>query len=109
MEDLQPKDPLRNVPDAQRELFTRLSNACEGFTAQDVVGAAGNLILNAMRQQFSTRDKAEISFNEIFGKVKQLLMNHYDVTGRKRGIFPYDQVIDVPHFNFKDKAKFNGK
>ena len=109
MADLNPRDPLRSVPDAQRELFSRLSKACEGFSAQDVAGAAVNLLINALRQQFSTRDKAEIVFNEMFGKSKQMLLDHYDITGRKRGIFPYDQVIDLPHFDFKDKARFNGK
>ena len=109
MTELQPKDPLRGVPDNQRELFTRLSQACEGFNMLEVRGAASNLIVNAIRQLHPTRDKAEAAFDEMFGKAKQMLMEHYDSTGRKKGIFPFDQVLHASHVDFTDKAKFNGR
>jgi hypothetical protein len=108
MDELQPRDPLRRVNDNQRELFRRLSQACEGFSLAEVDGAAANLIVNAIRQLHPTRDGAEKAFNELFGKTKQMLMDHYDITGRKKGVFPFDQVVSVPHFDFRDKAKFNG-
>jgi hypothetical protein len=96
------KDPmLVATPDATRELFNRLSSVSAGFSAEQVVGAAANLLINAIRQSQGTRQSAEVRFDEVFGQMKQILVNHYDSTGRKRGIFPYPQVIELAHFKNK--------
>lgn len=93
------KDPIqKSGPPGQLELFNRYSHMANGFPANDVINASMNMIINALRQACPTKDKAEIAFDELFGQAKQLLMNHYDSTGRKKGIFPYDQIINVPHF-----------
>jgi hypothetical protein len=42
--------------------------------------------------------QAEMTFDEVYGRSKQLLKNHYDAEGRKKGIFPYDQVIRPDRF-----------
>lgn len=97
-----PKDPLiQATPDAPRELFARFSVAANGFPTDAAIGAAANMIINAIRQQCATRQDAERAMDELFGRTKSVLVDHYDMLGRKRGIFPYDQVISVPHFNFR--------
>lgn len=92
-----PKDPLKRAgPDAARELFRRLSVDCNGFCRDDVLTAAANLIINGLRQQHGDRASAEREFDALFGRSKQVLVDHYDSLGRKRGIFPYDQHIHLP-------------
>lgn len=92
------KDPLRQAtPNAAQELFQRFAQeASSGFQRDAVIGAAANLLINALRQEHTTRGAAERAFDEIFGKMKTVLVNHYDSLGRKRGIFPYDQTLCVP-------------
>ncbi len=94
------KDPIQQSgPSGQLELFNRYSQLANGYSANDVINASMNMIINALRQACATRAKAEIAFDEIFGQAKTLLMNHYESTGRKKGIFAYDQTISVPHFD----------
>lgn len=98
------KDPLvLATPNRQRELFDRFSRDADGYSAEDVLGAAANLLVNAVRQTQPTRGQAEARFDELFGRTKQVLMDHYDMLGRKRGVFPYDQVVEVPKFDFSKK------
>jgi hypothetical protein len=99
-----PKDPLKKIgPDASRELFRRLGQEANGFPADAVVDAAVNVLINALRQSNATRAQAERAFDDMFGRAKAILVDHYDMLGRKRGIFPYDQVITVPHSDFRRK------
>jgi len=98
------KDPmLAATTDNGRELFTRMSAVATGFPREHVVAAATNLLINAIRQDKATRQEAEIAFNELFGRSKQVLLDHYDIGGRKKGIFPYDQVIRPDFFQSKNK------
>ncbi len=99
-----PKDPLLKVgPDAERELFMLFGRAANGFPTDVTIGAALNMIINAMRQQHTTRAQAEKAFDEMFGRGKTILTNHYDSLGRKRGIFPYDQNIVMPMYDARPK------
>lgn len=93
-----PKDPLRQAMPGgvDRELFQRFSKACDGMPTEAVIGAAANILINALRQTKNTQPQAEAAFDELFGKMKQILVDHYDTLGRKRGIFPYDQTISLP-------------
>lgn len=92
-----PKDPsLKVLTDPGRELCTRFAKEANGFSREDVLSAALNIIVNVIRQEQNTGQKAEARFDELFGKTKTLLVSHYDSLGRKRGLFPYDQVIEVP-------------
>jgi len=90
-------DPLKiAVPDRQRELFRRFGQVANGFSSEDVNGAAANLIVNSLRQAYPTRARAEVAYDELFGRIKSLLVSHYDLLGRKRGVFPFDQMIEMP-------------
>lgn len=74
------------------------------------MGAAANLLVNAIRQAYPTREKAAAAYDELVSKVKgQLIDQHYDATGRKKGLFPYNQVIEVPHFDFRGMNGFHGR
>ena len=99
------KDPLRKYgSDPQKKLFDLFTKEANNFATADVIGAAANLIVNALRQAHPTRQAAEISYDEMAARVKGLLFEHYDAAGRRRGIFPFNQVIEMPHF--VDKEKF---
>ena len=93
-----PKDPLRHYDVGERELFRQLVAVClrGGATRECVNVAAVNLIINSLRQEYGSKEEASRAFDELFASGKKVLLdNHYDSTGRKRGIFPYDQVIRV--------------
>lgn len=90
------KDPMnRSGPDRERELFGMLGKVATGFDGDVVVGAAMNLLVNAVRQRCATRQEAERYFDELVGKSKNLLLEqHYDpVTNRRRNIFPFTQHV----------------
>ncbi len=83
-----------------------MGKLASGRPHEDVVDAACNLLINAIRQKYSGWQAAEVMFDEHFGKSKQLLKNHYDaINGRRKGIFPYDQVLSVPFFQDLDKHR----
>ncbi len=91
------KDPmLLMTPDPQKVLFERMSEVCNGFSAEQVLGASANVLINAVRQSQNTREKASSRYDELFTRMKGILMDHYDSFGRLKGIFPYNQNIDMP-------------
>lgn len=101
---MNPKDPLlKSGPDQQRELFNTFCKVSHGFSAEDVTGAAINLLINGVRQAHATREKAMAALDEKAAKAKELLAAHYDSTGRKNGIFPFHQIIHAAHFTNKDR------
>jgi len=78
-------------------LFDAFNNAASGYEHQFVVGAAMNLLVNAVRQNCATRNDAERTFDELVGRTKNLLLEkHYDpVTNKRRNIFPFTQVVQA--------------
>lgn len=96
-----PRDPLHDAPEAARELLRRFGQMADGFPAAQAVYAAANLIINALRQSHASRDAAERAWDEIMGRAKARLMGCYDGAGRKKGVYPYDQHLVVPHLDFR--------
>ena len=97
-------DPLGGVPDSGHELFKRLSRECNEFPMPDVVNACAALLLNTIRQRSKVRAEAEADFNEMFGRMKSLLLSHYDgATGKRRSIFPFHQIIEMPLVHMRPK------
>lgn len=97
---LSPGDPLlRNSASNGQALFTRLAAVCEGFGWDDVNDAVINLLVNSIRQSKATKKEAEEKWDELFGKGKSLLLDqHYDsVTGKRKTVFPFTQVVKMPH------------
>ncbi len=107
-----PKDPLRNPndpihqsgPEAGRALFRRVGMLASGFPQEAVLDAACNLVINCIRQQKPTWISAEASYDEIWGKMKTLLRDHYDANGKRRSVFPFDQHIVMPFHDDSDKS-----
>ena len=103
-----PKDPLlgplRGGPDLSLELFRALSREASGMPYEAVVNAASNLFINAVRQVAPDWRRAEVAFDEAFGRAKQVLKNHYDAGGRLKGVFPYDQVVLPSHLDIRNKS-----
>jgi len=100
------KDPLllRSEPFA-RELFDRWGKQANGFAAEAIIGAAVNLLVNAVRQTHSERTAAIDRLDELMAQAKLTLAAHYDSFGRLKGVFPYDQFIEVPRFDLRDVGK----
>lgn len=99
-----PKDPLHKLsPTAGRELFRALGKACNGFDRNSVLDAAYNLLLSTIRQNNATWHSAEGQYDEMMGRVKTMLRDHYDANGRRRNVFPFDQVVLMDHFDARDK------
>jgi hypothetical protein len=90
-------DPLQGQG-PERELFKQVAALCHEQPQQLVLAVAVNLICNVIRQSTSTRKAAEESIDELFGRAKTLLLDkHYDpVTGLRRSVFPFTQVVRPP-------------
>ncbi len=92
-------DPLKvHGPDNQRILFGLLADLCKGFSTEDVTGAAINLLINAVRQAHPSRDAAMQSVDHMVANAKSLLAQNYDLTGKRRNVFPFHQNIEMPLF-----------
>ena len=98
-----PKDPLNNTPDAERALFSALAKVANGFTSDQVVGAALNLVVNAIRQANATDKGALDAADRAHAAMRKILVSHYDNTGKRRNVFPFHQVIEMPFLDFRKK------
>jgi hypothetical protein len=97
------KDPILNNAEPARQLFHSFSQVSHGFSTIDVVNATLNMLINAVRQAEPTRKGASETWDEYVNRSKGLLMNSYDSTGRKKGIYPYTQTLTADLANFKMK------
>lgn len=101
-----PLDPLRKSgPDQQRELFAAFCKVAHGFSTEDAIGAAMNVLVNALRQAHGTQAAALARLDELAAGSKGLLASHYDALGRRRNVFPFHQTIELPHFTDRDFNK----
>jgi len=92
-------DPLHTLQGQEKLLFDLFTHASTGKNVDAVMGAAVNVLINAIRQNYPTRDGAEQKINELFGRGKELLLaNHYDsTTGRRRTVIPHTQVVRMAY------------
>lgn len=90
-----PADPLwKNAPERVEYLTKAFGKAADKFSTQDVINAAAGLMVTALRQSYATKQEAEVRYDEIVGRMKSILLSHYDsISGRQKGVFPYDQNI----------------
>lgn len=101
-----PNDPLHgSAPDDSIDLFRMMGKLAAGRPVEAIFNASSNLLINAIRQNAVDWRRAESLFDEIFGRSKQLLKNHYDIQGRKKGVFPYNQIIRPETFVDPDRRK----
>jgi hypothetical protein len=100
------KDPLQQIDG--RALFEEVGKLCDGAPLNIMRDIAVSLLLNSLRAGCATRKEAEAAFDEIMGRAKSLLLDiHYDsVTGHRRAVFPYTQVIQAP-FHVEESKSFD--
>ena len=100
-------DPLKNLPQNEKRLFDMITHASAGVPLDSVMGAAVNVLINAVRQNYALRKDAEQKFDELFGRGKQMLLaNHYDpVTGRRRTVIPHTQIVRMPYVIDEDRQR----
>jgi hypothetical protein len=91
-------DPLKSTDSREHQLFEQVTALLNGLPSEMVRVIAINVLVNAIRQSVPYRNDAEELFNELTGRAKALLLDkHYDlVTGRRRSVFPFTQVIEAP-------------
>lgn len=90
-----PKDPLwKNAPERAQHLTNAFAKVAHQFSTQDVINAAAGIMVTAFRQAYATKQEAELRYDEVYGRMKSILLGHYDsISGRQKGVFPYDQTI----------------
>jgi hypothetical protein len=101
-------DPLKGKgPD--QALFEALGKVCAGHPLDHVLSASINLLVNAVREDVASRQKAEAVIDELFARAKTVLLDHhYDpVTGKRRNIFPFTQTLEMP-FHDERSTIFHG-
>lgn len=103
------KDPVQGDR-SERELFDKVWQMMIGRTADHVLGVALNLLVNVIRQRHGKRKDAEAMFNQLTGRAKTILLDgHYDsVTGERRSVFPFTQVVQAP-FHDERSVIFHGR
>ena len=103
-----PRDSLRPPGVA---LFEAMGACAAGHPQEEVLSAAMNIVLNALRQNVSRRDEVIYQANELFGRSMELLLEHYDpVSNRRRSVVPFDQVISPAHSAFRSNfPRLGGK
>ncbi len=103
---INPRDPLiTRTPDAGLDLLRLLINTIEQngpWQYYHINNAAANLLVRMMRVEHPTRAAAEKAFDEIAGRAKQLLLDHYDGGGRKPGQFPFPQLITMDRLDARE-------
>jgi hypothetical protein len=93
-------DPLTRGPAAAQELFKRYSKVSNDFDRDAVIGAAANIVLNAVRQSLSKRQDADAAIIRLLETLRSTLNEHYDGLGQRRSVFPFHQVVEMPLIKF---------
>lgn len=90
-----PADPLwRDAPARVEYLTKQFGEVADKFAVQDVINASASMMVTALRQSCATKAEVEVRYDEIFGRMKSILLSHYDsISGRQKGVFPFDQHI----------------
>ncbi len=91
-------DPLKSTHPGEQELFGKVATLLNGVPVEMARSIAVNLLVNAIRQAVPYRKEAEAIIDELMGRAKTLLLDkHYDaVTGQRRSVIPFTQVIEAP-------------
>jgi hypothetical protein len=99
-----PNDPLHQQADAEKHLFQALAKVCNGFSSEQVAGAALNLIVNAIRQGHASDKGALNAADAAHAAMRKILIGHYDNAGRRRNIFPFHQTVEMPFLDLRKKG-----
>jgi hypothetical protein len=69
---------------SERALFEAFAQAANGYSRDTVVGAAGNVLANALRQSHRTRGAAEEELDALVVNIKRSFANHYNNDGTRK-------------------------
>jgi hypothetical protein len=94
-------DPLLQAPEAEVALFRAFAQAANGFSHEQVAGAAVNIIVNVLRQKNAGRMGALSDVDNIHASMRQIIDAHYNNAGSRRNVFPFHQVIEVPNLDLR--------
>jgi len=107
-----PRDPMVNLqdpmrksgPDRQLELFRQFAKLATGFSNEEVLGALQNMQVNAYRQGYAQLRHAMNALEERQVKTKEMLATHYDQMGKRRNVFSFHQVVEMPLLDARNKT-----
>lgn len=69
---------------SERALFEAFAQAANGYQRDDVVGAAANLLANALRQSHRTQGAAEEELDALVARIKRDMAFHYGGDGLRK-------------------------
>src|SRR5215467_1675347 len=97
------KDPLIEAVEnaaGVKQIWEALNRAMDGkIPIHEVYMLAVNLIVHGIRMTTPQRREAEFVVDDLLRRAKNLTLEHYDsVTGKRRVLFPYSQMIKAPFF-----------
>lgn len=94
-------DPLfEDAETKTREAYKKVSHELTGLSYDQVIQIGFNLLINGLRQQHGSWNKAEAAYDEYVGKIKGRLRDHYDFNGKRKPTFAFTQILSVPHLDF---------
>ena len=68
-----------------RKLLDAFSSAANGYTRDDVIDAAANLVLNALRQEHQRLEEADEELRALADRMQKMLaQRHYNEIGQRR-------------------------
>lgn len=89
------------------ELTEAISRLCDNRGSDEVIEACFNILANALYQTYPRRADAEERIRVLFHWTAETVLGKYDsVTGRRREVIPFDQVI-TPQL-VESRASFPG-
>jgi hypothetical protein len=93
-----PNDPINKASlETEADLFRQICQLCSQLPSETVLNMSRNLAVNVIRQTRSNWTEAEATMNMLFQGNLELLSRHYNTTsGRKNGLFPFNQIIEMP-------------
>jgi hypothetical protein len=86
-----------------RELTTALGKLAHHYTYDEVIDAAGNLLINALRQKHLRLAAAEEQVADVTLRIQRTLKDeHYQRNGTRKGVISLDptQFPELADFSF---------
>lgn len=105
MSDLHHSDPLLvGAPDHGRVLFAKFEQAADGHSTDQIIFAAINVLVKALRETYGKRTEVENRIDDLFGRLKTSIFRFYDpVTNQRRSTIPFTQRVSLPLIIDKEK------
>ena len=98
------KDPLLDMAaEGQIRLMQKFGKLASGSSQEVVMGAALNIITNALRQTYPNRLQAVSRYEELIARGREILAEQYNAAGKRKEGVPFTQHIHVPLLKDIDK------